>query len=1018
MEFSKKKPCYVCVVLMLVLILFFPIRNDGVRAAGEPINSFEKLKAAVEAAKEGEELILAPGDYIFTEAINISGKNISFKSQGPAVFKKASGYKKEFITIDDNAGLTLEEAITMDGGNIEDSSYGKLVAGLIHSKGKLVINGGTYKNAKARGGSYKAPIIVSGSEASLTLNGGSIESNDYSGSGTAYSAGAILLDNSATMVMNGGSISGNQAGNYEPYAGLLWSDSPGAGAILVRPSTSLTVNGGEVSGNKGWGGAILVGSGSPYDYERSATSESGLKPQAKSSLILNGGLFTNNHGVGGGAISGNGNVDIHIPVGSSVEIKENKAYQGGGIFVSDWAVDGIGLEKEIAKLPIETWSNYYMGKFTMEGGLISGNFAQNCGGGVNISSNQGHLLGGQILNNEAGDQGGGVYLTTIPYTMKVENAYIAENKADGWKGTISDGIMLPGESGGGIWFCPTGSASFYAEEGVAFFDNTAGSAGDDFWSSDKVSGHGYSVTMPDRFLGGSKALFYRDEDGNRYAEGQEPISIKNSTEALAVKSVVLDSKEVVKSLSKLFIMGNSASKGGGIGSNGNIVFGRVPGQDNPLKDIEVAKTWEKGLEGREIVVELRAKDGDTDWLIESFKLNKSNDYKYVVKGLPATVNGKNIEDLVYVKELDSSLYDVEVSKIEEIAPGKYSINIENKLKKKTIEISKEWKGTDPAQAPAIKVYLVKNGQKTDSFVELNKENGWKASFENLLVKDSLEGEENKYTFVEEGEKGGKIVLSGTTYKVVYEGNKIINEKEELPRKNIEVSKEWKGTDPAQAPAIKVYLVKNGQKTDSFVELNKENGWKASFENLLVKDSFEGEENKYTFVEEGEKGGKIVLSGTTYKVVYEGNKIINEKEELPRKNIEVSKEWKGTDPAQAPAIKVYLVKNGQKTDSFVELNKENGWKASFENLLVKDSFEGEENKYTFVEEGEKGGKIVLSGTTYKVVYEGNKIINEKEKPVVPKTGDLGLSLQITILTFAVAALLASILLKKRADMTGK
>ncbi|MDY6035091.1 MAG: hypothetical protein SPI63_05765, partial [Bulleidia sp.] len=77
-----------------------------------------------------------------------------------------------------------------------------------------------------------------------------------------------------------------------------------------------------------------------------------------------------------------------------------------------------------------------------------------------------------------------------------------------------------------------------------------------------------------------------------------------------------------------------------------------------------------------------------------------------------------------------------------------------------------------------------------------------------------------------------------------------------------------------------------------------------------------------------------------------------------------------------------------------------------------------NKYTFVEEGEKGGKIVLSGTTYKVVYEGNKIINEIEKPVVPKTGDLGLSLQITILTFAVAALLASILLKKRTDMTGK
>ena len=35
---------------------------------------------------------------------------------------------------------------------------------------------------------------------------------------------------------------------------------------------------------------------------------------------------------------------------------------GGGIFVSDWAVDGIGLDKKIAKIPIDTWSEYYAGK--------------------------------------------------------------------------------------------------------------------------------------------------------------------------------------------------------------------------------------------------------------------------------------------------------------------------------------------------------------------------------------------------------------------------------------------------------------------------------------------------------------------------------------------------------------------------------------------------------------------------------------------------------------------------------
>ena len=62
----------------------------------------------------------------------------------------------------------------------------------------------------------------------------------------------------------------------------------------------------------------------------------------------------------------------------------------------------------------------------MNGGVISGNSTndaiqadatQGTGGGVYVASNKVTLNAGKITNNKAEDQGGGVYVGSIPYEL-------------------------------------------------------------------------------------------------------------------------------------------------------------------------------------------------------------------------------------------------------------------------------------------------------------------------------------------------------------------------------------------------------------------------------------------------------------------------------------------------------------------------------------------------------------------------------------------------------------------------
>lgn len=266
-----------------------------------------------------------------------------------------------------------------------------------------------------------------------------------------------------------------------------------SGAVLVGNGGSLEMSGGVIE-NFTLNGNMLTGS---------VCVEKGGNFQMEGGIIRN----NKNNGSyysGGGVLLytwNKGDKDAVMTMSGDALIQGNKSRNGGGVYLignSNFLMKGGKIERN------EAFSGYgggvcaagsggsvgqgapaYESKFTMEGGTICENFASHSGGGIYINSDDVILKGGRIENNTAQSHGGGIYVSEPPQMVKLYNAVVTENTAS---------VM-----GGGMWFCPTGDATFTVTNGVALYDNRAEGAGDDFAS---LSGDKGTVTIADRFLGG------------------------------------------------------------------------------------------------------------------------------------------------------------------------------------------------------------------------------------------------------------------------------------------------------------------------------------------------------------------------------------------------------------------------------------------------------------------------------------------------------------------------------------
>lgn len=619
--------------------------------------------------------------------------------------------------------LSLTGALTLGGWNNTGS--------ILVNHGKTTIDGNVVIEKSTLEGDSMGVIEDNGSSAELILENGTIQNHKIRGARSA----SIRVTEGASFTMNGGTIQDNIANTSS-------SDSSSPAVLLLGAST-FTMNGGSICNNSGQCGTAVY-----------LTASSNA---AKARFTMNGGTLSNNESrsytpksTPTGAVFVKYSAEFVLNNGT---ITGNCAYggAGGGVAVMD-------------ELPTEEHGT----AFTMNGGTISNNTASGyrcSGGGIYSCSNYVSLLGGRIENNSAYD-GGGVYSegnTEIYTTLHIQNALITGNTAD---------------QGGGLWFCPTGDAKLYMQDGAVIYGNTAASAGDDFASPEVATGAGGNggVTLPDYFPNGKVIQWFSDgflyaPAGNRGTSGQgtryntveyakRVTGVQNEKKGLALKSVVSDGVSI-PATGSLIITGNQASHGGGgIGANGGVVIGEATSLSY---SISVKKAWDNpGYEDTQPSgVTIHLKERDTGDIVSTAELTGENGWQHTFTDLPLspdhyTVTEQPLEGYkaTYYQDADGN-FIITNTYLTTPTPDVPAVTI-------SVPVEKKWVNDYKWERPASIHVSLWNGDAKVKEADLTADMGWTYIFEDLpegtysVTEDAVPGYE---TLIERSDAGGFIITN-------------------------------------------------------------------------------------------------------------------------------------------------------------------------------------------------------------------------------------------------------------------
>lgn len=471
--------------------------------------------------------------------------------------------------------------------------------------------------------------------------------------------------NQLFVVEKGACLTIETTGGDELLKLIGGTDSGNGRGTIVNCQGTFMLHGGTLQGGRvtavGSAAVRIAGIGAAFYMDGGVIEDTTITSNSISAAVsvgengyfsMSGGVIQNNVSTARNATGGGGVVvygwslgDTSImEISGSAQIRRNESYNGGGIYIIGDAgvvMDGGTISGNYAShfgggvcvagssggMPVDTDAPC---AFTMNGGDISGNEAYT-GGGIYLNSNYVTLNEGHIQNNMAENQGGGVYVSVVPYTLHMYNAVITGNRAESLRG--------------GLWFCPTGDATLSVTNGAAVFDNTAGDAGDDYvsvWNS----GRTHTSTLANRMLGGGKVDWYKDggiddgiisqwgvaSDAPRYdpTNPGESVDVKGSTKSHALKAVAGDeAKALAMEKGRLFITGNSAYRGGGIGSNGAVVIGEKDRDYILTVEKEWLETPETG-KPESVTVYLKVGDHQLDPVV----LSAQNEWRASFEELP------------------------------------------------------------------------------------------------------------------------------------------------------------------------------------------------------------------------------------------------------------------------------------------------------------------------------------------------------------------------------------------------
>lgn len=627
------------------------------------------------------------------------------------------------FVVEPGGELSLTGALTLGGWNNTGS--------ILVNHGKTTIDGNVVIEKSTLEGNDVGVIEDNGSSAELILENGTIQNHKIRG---ALSA-SIRVTEGASFTMNGGTIQANIANTSS-------SDSSSPAVLLLGAST-FTMNGGSICNNSGQCGTAVY-----------LTASSNA---AKARFTMNGGSLSNNESR---SYTPNSTPTGAVFVKYSAEFVLND-----GTITGNCAHDGAGGGVAVMdELPTEEHGT----AFTMNGGTISNNTASGyrcSGGGIYSCSNYVSLLGGRIENNSAYD-GGGVYSegnTEIYTTLHIENALITGNTAD---------------QGGGLWFCPTGDAKLYMQDGAVIYGNTAASAGDDFASPEVATGAGGNggVTLPDYFPNGKVIQWFSDgflyaPPGNRGTSGQgtryntveyakRVTGVQNEKKGLALKSVVSDGVSI-PATGSLIITGNQASHGGGgIGANGGVVIGEATSLSY---SISVKKAWDNpGYEDTQPSgVTIHLKERDTGDIVSTAELTGENGWQHTFTDLPLSPNHYTVTEqplegykATYYQDADGN-FIITNTYLTTPTPDVPAVTI-------SVPVEKKWVNDYKWERPASIHVSLWNGDAKVKEADLTADMGWTYIFEDLpegtysVTEDAVPGYE---TLIERSDAGGFIITN-------------------------------------------------------------------------------------------------------------------------------------------------------------------------------------------------------------------------------------------------------------------
>ena|GEM_PF-1043588 len=686
--------------------------DDGV---GDTVSndSTKTLQELVSEAPNGKETVIKLEKHVkLGSTLTIPArKMIKITSDEPyTILAKKSGFSV-LVNVAEGASLELSGKVSLSG------RYNK--GAIISSRGAVVLSDEAVVCDGAANTVNTGVIDVSGDKASLTMTGGVIEQCELK---DAY-CGAVHAKDGAHVVMKGGVIRKNHVSFSTDGDGNYLSST----GIMLMGDAHLEMSNGSIEDNAGYqGGAVVM-----YSEARNQ----------RASFEMTGGQLVRNRGyklgnrTPSGAVHVEGNAEFTLKGG---KIEDNIAYsdgKGGGVCVVDRGLQQGGRDRTA---------------FTMKGGSVSGNSAS-AGGGVYTYSDDVILSAGEIKDNAARNMGGGVYSEGNEYlvysTLHIENALVVDNHAK--------------KQGGGMWFCPTGDAKVYVQNGGLIARNSADEAGDDLVFTGFKDAK-YKLTLANRAPGGGKVSWYRDgglfnPEGTyaktnteipRFSPGGgngEPLSFTDATPNVALKSVMSeDVYNLGRGQTSLTISGNTAERGGGIGANGGVIIGKSENIDIPIK-----KVWENPRIPHPNKVKVNLKNGDT--VIDSITLSESDGWEGAFSNLPQREASGSV--IAYAVAEDP--VEGYSSKVTGDAERGFTVT-NTSTAKVSVPVEKKWVG--PAAEKAT-VRLLADGKDTGESAELSKSNGWKHTFGGL-PKYSKSGSVIGYAVAEDPVEGYSSKVTG------------------------------------------------------------------------------------------------------------------------------------------------------------------------------------------------------------------------------------------------------------------